>query len=97
MNPVDATSRAVPVWPWGRPSPDMGRGSHDHQEGRRRSVTERLIEELRKLKGRPDTERLIEELRKLKDRPDTQGLAEELRKLKGRPDMQGLAEELRKL
>ena len=40
--------------------------SEDRKEGR--PVTERLVDEIRKLKDRPDTQRLIDEIRKLKDR-----------------------------
>jgi len=42
--------------------------------------TGRFVDEVRKLRGRPDTERLIDEIDKLKDRPDTERLVEKVRK-----------------
>ncbi len=44
--------------------------------------TGRFVDEIRKLRGRPDTERLVGEIDKLKDRPDTKRLADEIAKLK---------------
>ena len=45
------------------------------------AATGRLVDELRKLRGRPDTERLVDEIDKLRGRPDTERLVEEIRKL----------------
>ncbi len=43
----------------------------------------RVVDEIRKLRGRPDTERLVDEIDKLKERPDTKRVVDEVRKLKG--------------
>ena len=42
----------------------------------------RVVDEVRKLRGRPDTERFVDELEKLRERPDAEDLVEEVRKLK---------------
>jgi putative transcriptional regulator len=60
-------------------------------------ATGRLVDEIRKLRGRPDTERLVDGIDKLRERPDTEHLVEEIRKLGGRPDTERLVEEVRKL
>lgn len=60
-------------------------------------ATGRLVDEIRKLRGRPDTERLIGEIEKLRDRPDTEQLVEEIRRLGDRSDTEHLVEEIRKL
>lgn len=57
----------------------------------------RFVDEVRKLRGRPDTERLVDAIDEVKDRPDTERLIEEIRKLQGRPDSQRLIEKMRKL
>jgi putative transcriptional regulator len=44
--------------------------------------TGRFVDEVRKLRGRPDTERLVDAIDKLKDRPDTERLVDKTRKLK---------------
>jgi putative transcriptional regulator len=68
------------------PAPSTNQGdkhmeSHDQKAGRSQK-TGRFVDEIRKLRGRPDTERLVDELDKLKDRPDTKRLVDELDKLK---------------
>jgi len=55
--------------------------SHDQEAGRSQK-TGRFVDEIRKLRGRPDTERLVDELDSLKDRPDTKRLVDELDSLK---------------
>lgn len=59
--------------------------------------TGRFVDEIRKLRGRPDTERLVDAIDKLKDRPDTERFVDEIRKLKDRPDTERLVEKVRKL
>ena len=59
--------------------------------------TGRFVDEIRKLRGRPDTERLVDEIDKLKDRPDTEQLVEKVRNLKDRPDTEQLVEKVRNL
>ncbi len=60
-------------------------------------ATGRLVDEIRKLRGRPDTERLIGEIDELRDRSDTERLIEEIRRLGDRSDTEHLVEEIRKL
>jgi putative transcriptional regulator len=55
--------------------------SVDQKESRSQK-TGRFVDEIRKLRGRPDTERLVDEVDKLKDRPDTKRLVDELNELK---------------
>lgn len=69
--------------------------SSDPEEGR--PDTERLAEEIRKLKDRPDSKRLAEEIRKVKDSPDAERLAEEIRTFEDRPDWKRLVDEIRKI
>ena len=45
-------------------------------------TTGRLVDEIRKLRGRPDTERFVDEIDRLRDRPDTKRLVDEIDKLK---------------
>ncbi len=59
--------------------------------------TGRFVDEVRKLRGRPDTERLVDAIDELKGRPDTERLIDEIRKLKDRPNSQRLVEQIRKL
>ncbi len=70
--------------------------SNDQKQGWPAS-TGRLVDEIRKLRGRPDTQRLVDEIDKLRGRPDTQRLVEEIRKLGDRSDTEQLVEEIRKL
>jgi len=60
-------------------------------------ATGRVVDELRKLRGRSDTERLIDEVDKLTGRPDTEHVVEEIRKLGDRSETEHLVEEVRKL
>ncbi len=46
--------------------------------------TGRFVDEIRKLRGRPDTERLVDAIDELKDRPDTERLIDEIDELKDR-------------
>ena len=54
----------------------------EDREAGRSQKTGRFVDEIRKLRGRPDTERLVDEIDKLKDRPDTKRLVDEIDKLK---------------
>ena len=75
---------------------DKHMGSEDRKESRSQKSGS-FVDEIRKLRGRPDTERTVEEIDKLKERPDTKRLAEEIDKLKERPDTEQLAEEIHQL
>ncbi len=59
--------------------------------------TGRFVDEIRKLRGRPDTERLVDAIDELKDRPDTERLLDEIDELKDQPDTERLVEKIRKL
>ncbi len=80
------------------PVPSINQGdkhmeSQDQKAGRSQT-TGRFVDEIRKLRGRPDAERLVDELDKLKDRPDTKRIVNELDKLKGRSDTKQFVDEL---
>jgi putative transcriptional regulator len=66
------------------PPSDQGDKHMDASTDRRapRAHTGRFVDELRKLRGRPDTERLVGEIDKLKDRPDTKRVVDEICKIK---------------
>ncbi|MGA7303268.1 MAG: hypothetical protein WBW88_00275, partial [Rhodothermales bacterium] len=57
--------------------------SEDRESGRSQK-SGRFVDEIRRLRGRPDTERLVDEIDRLKDRPDTKRLVDEIDKLKDR-------------
>ncbi len=59
--------------------------------------TGRLVDEIRKLRGRPDTERLVDAIDELKDRPDTERLIDEIDEIEDRPDTERLVEKIHKL
>ncbi len=94
-----AQALAVPlddVFQYPVPSTDQG---HKHMDSEHRGTDRshkagRLVDEVRKLRGRPDTERFINEIDKLKDHPDTERLVGELRDLKDRPDTKELVNEI---
>lgn len=71
----------------------------DSMESRkgRSQRTGRIVDEVRKLRGRPDTERLVDAFDKLKERPDTKRAASEIDKLKGRPDAKRVVDEVANL
>ena len=69
----------------------------DEVKSKRAQTTGRVVDEIRKLRGRPDTERLLNEVDRLRDRPDTERLVEEIRQLGDRADTEQLVEEIRKL
>lgn len=73
----------------------MGSSGDDQKRGR--SATGRLVDEIRKLRDRPDAQGVINEIDKLGDRPDAQRVVDEIEKLRGRPDTKRLVEELDKL
>ena len=54
----------------------------EDQEVSRSPKTGRVVDEIRKLRGRPDTERLVGEIDKLRGRPDTERLVGEINKLR---------------
>ena len=65
------------------PSPNQGdKHMAEDPEAGRSQTTGRLVDEIRKLRGRPDTERFVDEIDKLRDRPDTKRLVDEIDKLK---------------
>lgn len=64
------------------------------QKGRSQR-TGRIVDEVRKLRGRPDTERLVDAFDKLKDRPDTKRAVSEIDQLKDRPDAKRLLDDVR--
>lgn len=66
------------------------------QEGRSQR-TGRIVDEGRKLRGRPDTERMADAFDKLRDRPDTKRAVSEIDKLKDRPNTKRVVNEVRKL
>lgn len=59
--------------------------------------TGRVVDEIRKLRGRPDTERLVDAIDKLRGRPDVEQLIDEVRKLGDRSDTEQLVAEIRRL
>ena len=69
----------------------------DEVKSKRAQATGRVVDEIRKLRGRPDTQRLLDQIDKLRDRPDTERLVEEIRQLGDRADTEQLVEEIRKL
>lgn len=69
------------------PVPSTNQGDKRMEENReegRSQTTGRLVDEIRKLRGRPDTERFVDEIDKLRDRPDTERFVDEIKKLKDR-------------
>ncbi len=57
----------------------QGDSMKDHKGHSQR--TGRMVDEVRKLRGRPDTERLVDAFDRLKDRPDAKRVVNEIRKL----------------
>ena len=70
------------VFQYPAPSSEQGDEHMESSSDRKQGwpATGRLVDEIRKLRGRPDTQRLVDEI-KLRGRPDTQRLVEEIRKL----------------
>lgn len=83
------------------PVPSTNQGDkHMESKDRKEDLSQktgRFVDEVRKLRGRPDTERLVEAIDKLKDRSDTERLVDEIDKLKDRPDTERLVDEIDKL
>jgi len=77
------------------PGDEPMESSSDHKQPW--PATGRFVDEVRKLRGRPDTERLVDEVDKLRGRPDTERLVDEIRKLGGRPDTERLVDEIDRL
>jgi DNA-binding XRE family transcriptional regulator len=69
----------------------------EDRTGGRSQTTGRFVDEIRKLRGRPDTERLVDAIDKLRGRPDTERLVDEIENLRGRPDTERLVDEIDKL
>ncbi len=81
------------------PSHSQGNEAMDSSNARKKGspATGRLVDEIRKLRGRTDTERLVDAIDKFRDRPDTEHLEEEIRKLRDRPDTEQVVEKIREL
>lgn len=83
------------------PAPSLNQGDEPMEsssDGKRNwPATGRLVDEVRKLRGRPDTERLVDAIDKLRGHPDTERLVDDVRKLRDRPDTERLVDEIDKL